>query len=351
MEREDEGVEMETIDMDPGKGDCCGGDDLAVTEGGVPDRDEVMQYYEEAAASPKASLCCPTSYREEDVAHIPEEVQAISYGCGSPVARAGVRPGETVVDLGSGGGIDCFIAAKAVGASGKVIGVDMTDAMLDKARSNARAVSERLGYANVEFRKGYLEAIPIADNTADLVTSNCVINLSIDKKRVFSEMARILKSGGRFVVSDIISDGPVPMSLRNDVERWGECIAGALTREEFLDAAVSAGFHGVEFVTDYLWKVVGGIGFHSVTFRGSAFEKMRDCVFIGQTATYRGPFASATDDEGHIFSRGIAVEICTDTANQLSAAPYRGLFEVSGAETEAMNADGNGPDGCGPACC
>ena len=148
-------------------------------------REDVRNFYSKAAVSAQESLCCPTQYDAADLSHIPEEVRAISYGCGSQVNRASIRPGETVVDLGSGGGIDCFIAAKLVGESGKVFGIDMTDEMLKVAQTNAIPVAENLGYNNVEFKKGFLEAIPLQDQSVDLVTSNCVINLSTNKKAVF----------------------------------------------------------------------------------------------------------------------------------------------------------------------
>ncbi len=194
----------------------------------------VQAFYGEAAQTPQAGLCCPVSYDREDLAHIPKDVIDRFYGCGGPMSVAGVKPGETVVDLGSGAGIDVFIAAKKVGASGRAIGVDMTDPMLGVAGENKAKVAQALGYDAVEFRKGYLEQVPVEERSADLVTSNCVINLSPDKKKVFAEMWRILKDHGRIVVSDIVADRALPPQLKVNVHLWGECISGALSEDEFL---------------------------------------------------------------------------------------------------------------------
>src|SRR5262249_21662774 len=156
---------------------------------------------------------------------IPEEVLKVSYGCGTPAGLKTVSHGETVLDIGSGGGIDCFEASRLVGLTGHVIGVDTTDTMLAIARENAPRVAANLGYAssNVEFRKGTADAIPVLDGTIDLIISNCVINLTPDKRKVFREMFRVAKSGGRFTLSDIVADQPVPQYLAHDVEKWGDC--------------------------------------------------------------------------------------------------------------------------------
>jgi MoaA/NifB/PqqE/SkfB family radical SAM enzyme/SAM-dependent methyltransferase len=288
----------------------------------------VQEFYGHAAEQPQAELCCPISHDPADVAHIPGAVLERFYGCGSPVTIAGVQAGETVVDLGSGGGIDCFIAARRVGPAGRVIGVDMTDRMLAVARENLPLVSQSLGYENVEFRKGYMEELPLADRSADLVTSNCVINLSPDKKAVFAQMWRILKDHGRAVVSDIVTEVPVPPALRINPRMWGECLSGALQEHEFLELLREAGFHGLAVLKKSYWKEVQGYRFFSVTVRGHKFEKKAGCVFIGQKALYRGPFEAVVDEEGHVFPRHHEVEICTDTAAKLTAAPYASMFTV-----------------------
>ncbi len=292
-------------------------------------RQVVRAFYGKAAKEPQEELCCPTGYQKEDVSHIPQEVLDRFYGCGSPMSIAGVIDGETVVDLGSGGGIDCFIAAKKVGPDGKVIGIDMTDEMLETANKNNKFVAEHLNYNVVEFRRGFLEEIPVADKTVDLITSNCVINLSPDKKAVFREMWRILKDTGRAVVSDIVSEGEVPPHLRVNEKLWGECMGGALTEEEFISYLEQAGFYGLQVLQKVFWKEVEGCKFFSVTIRGYKFEKKAGCTYIGQWAIYRGPFKAVMDEEGHSFPRNEPVEICTDTAAKLQDPPYKGLFTVT----------------------
>jgi len=231
-------------------------------------REDVASFYGKAAEEPQPSLCCPAIYEEVETGHIPKEVLEVAYGCGSPVSQARIEEGETMLDLGSGGGIDCFIAARITGPSGTVFGIDMTDEMLKKALENKAAVVANLGYDNVQFKKGHLEEIPVDAGCVDLVTSNCVINLSVDKGRVFQEIYRVLKSGGRFVISDIVSDRPVPENMKQDKELWGECISGALTVEEFVGFARSAGFEGVSLLSTTFYREVEGVTFSSITFQG-----------------------------------------------------------------------------------
>ena len=282
---------------------------------------------------------------EADLTHIPAEVVERFYGCGSPVAAAALAPGETMVDLGSGAGIDCFIAAKKVGAEGRVYGIDMTDSMLAVAQDCRSKVAEALGWDVVEFRRGFLEAIPLEDATAHVVTSNCVINLSPDKPKVFREIWRVLKDHGRAVVADIVADREVPPKMRADGQLWGECISGALTEEAFLAALERAGFYGVSIVQKTFWREVEGCRFYSVTVRGYKFEKRAGCSYVGQYAIYLGPLKAAIDEEGHLFPRGSHVEVCTDTAAKLSRAPYAGSFVIVDGPTGHAAVDG------GDACC
>jgi len=295
-------------------------------------REDVKSFYAEAAAEPRPELCCPTAYSGADTSHIPDEVLDVSYGCGSPVTISGLTGGETMLDLGAGAGIDCFIASKMTGPSGRVIGIDMTDEMLEKAEKNKVEVARRLGYGNVEFKKGFLEDIPANTESVDLVTSNCVINITAEKAPVFREIYRIIKDGGRFVISDIISEMPVPDSMREDSTLWGECISGALTTEEFISLAKDAGFYGITILADSFYREAGGINFYSITFCAHKLSGGERCLYLGHQATYIGPFESVSDDDGHEFPRGLAIEVCTDTARKLSRAPYTGCFTITEPE-------------------
>ncbi len=187
-------------------------------------------------------------YSTEELADLPDTVTDISLGCGNPTAIAELQPGEVVLDLGSGGGIDCFLAAKQVGSEGRVIGLDMTPDMIRLARRNAK----KLGATNVEFRYGEMEEMPIPDESVDVIISNCVINLSPDKDAVFGEAYRVLRPGGRMSVSDIVVDGDLPQSIRSRLDAWAGCIAGALDESVYLDKIRAAGFKEVEVASrDY----------------------------------------------------------------------------------------------------
>lgn len=220
--------------------------------GTSPIHEAVRERY--AGYARTGSTCCGDGsnllYPEELLTAVPGEVANFTLGCGDPITLASLQPGETVLDLGSGGGLDCFLAAKKVGASGRVIGVDMTPEMLERAQASAT----RLGFANVEFRHGYLENLPVEESSVDVVISNCVINLSPDKPQVFREMFRVLRSpdlasgkpGGRVAVSDIVTNGPLPESVRIDMEAWGACVAGALDVKDYTRGLSEAGFTEVK---------------------------------------------------------------------------------------------------------
>jgi arsenite methyltransferase len=208
----------------------------------------------------QVSSCCGGAQAEEiskNIGYSEQEINAVpnganlGLGCGNPTALAALRKGEVVLDLGSGAGFDCFLAAKKVGKTGKVIGVDMTPEMLDKARENA----EKGGYTNVEFRLGEIENLPVADNTVDIVISNCVINLSTDKKRVFNEAFRVLKPGGRFMVSDIVLLQELPQFIKNSVPGYVGCISGAILKEKYLDTVKQAGFLDVSVMDETSFPV------------------------------------------------------------------------------------------------
>ncbi len=184
------------------------------------------------------AACCENQLYSLDLLEgLPADVTGFTLGCGNPIDVAALQPGETVLDLGSGGGLDCFLAAKQVGPTGRVLGVDMTPEML----ARARAAAARLKFSQVEFRQGYLERMPVARNSVDAVISNCVINLSPDKPQVFGEIARVLKPGGRLAVSDIVIDGAMPAALREDPEAWSECLAGAIDWRDYARGLELAG--------------------------------------------------------------------------------------------------------------
>ncbi|MBI3415018.1 MAG: methyltransferase domain-containing protein [Verrucomicrobia bacterium] len=325
----------------------------------------VRARYAAAAKKSEAALCCPVSYNADLLKVIPAEVIEKDYGCGDPSKH--LRVGETVLDLGSGTGKICFIAAQVVGPEGRVIGIDMTDNMLEVARRNAPVVAQRLGYANVEFRKGRiqdlaldlevldreLKARPITDansflaadelardlrvrqplvaeDSVDVVVSNCVLNLVEPdaKRQLFGEIFRVLKKGGRAVISDIVSDEDVPVEMQRDAELWSGCIAGALREDSFLHAFEVAGFYGIRILErgEKAWSTVRGIEFRSVTVE--AFKgKQGPCFERNQAVIYKGPFKEILDDDGHRLERGLRYAVCDKTFQLYRQAPYRECFE------------------------
>ncbi|MGL4400710.1 MAG: methyltransferase domain-containing protein [Luteolibacter sp.] len=333
--------------------------------------------YAAAAAAPEAALCCPVEYDPRFLKIIPSEVIEKDYGCGDPSTH--LRPGDTVLDLGSGTGKICFIAAQVVGPTGKVIGVDMTDDMLEVANRNALIVAERLGYANVEFRKGRIQDLgldlnlldqelqknPISDaasylaadalaanlrvkhplipsDSIDAVVSNCVLNLVETplKRQLFEEIFRVLKKGGRAVISDIVSDEEIPLHLQNDAYLWSGCISGAYTEEGFLQAFADAGFYGIEILKrdDAPWQTVEGIEFRSVTIQAWK-GKQGPCFERNQAVVYKGPFLKVLDDDGHAMERGKRYAVCDKTFNLYQAAPYKEHFAFIEPLTDIPLAD------------
>ncbi len=320
--------------------------------------------YAAAAKAPEAALCCRVEYDRRYLEIIPAEVIEKDYRCGDPSRY--VKPGETVLDLGSGTGKICFIAAQVVGPKGRVIGVDMTDEMLEVARRNAPIVAERLGYENVEFRKGRIQdlaldlekldaglmRLPITDaasflaadelaeelrltrplilsDSVDVVVSNGVLNLvePRSKRQLFDEIFRVLKKGGRAVISDIVSDEPVPEQLQSDPQLWSGCMGGALTEEGCLKAFSDAGFYGIQILKrdDQSWRTVEGIEFRSVTVQ--AFKgKQGPCFERNQAVIYLGPFKEVLDDDGHRMERGKRYAVCDKTFQLYKKEPYRQHF-------------------------
>jgi arsenite methyltransferase len=234
-------------------------------------KNEVRERYAREALKvrdTKAPACCGSSatagadlissnlYQDAETAQIPAEALAASLGCGNPTALAELKPGETVLDLGSGGGIDVLLTARRVGPSGKAYGLDMTDEMLELARDNQR----KAGVQNVEFLKGEIENIPLPDNCVDVIISNCVINLSADKDRVLREAFRVLKPGGRFAVSDIVVRGEMPNEIQRRIELWAGCIAGALEDREYEAKLARAGFKEIEVEPTRVYKAADAKG-------------------------------------------------------------------------------------------
>lgn len=214
--------------------------------------------------APSASSCCSSPdpitsnlYGLSETAEVPETAVTASLGCGNPTALAKLKEGETVLDLGSGGGIDVLLSARRVGPTGKAYGLDMTDDMLALARENQR----KAGVTNVEFLKGEIESIPLPDASVDVVISNCVINLSADKGKVLREAFRVLRPGGRLAVSDVVVRGDVPPAIRRNVELWIGCVAGALEETEYREKLAAAGFTGIEIEPTRVYKVEDALSF------------------------------------------------------------------------------------------
>jgi SAM-dependent methyltransferase len=244
----------------PGQASCCDPSPMA------GDQDKSVAHSRCCGPSPAAASedrhtaqtsCCGPSdvsvdssgavrlYQGEDLTDLPESVTDASLGCGNPLAIAGLQPGEVVLDLGSGGGIDCFLAAKKVGPEGRVIGLDMTPDMIKLARRNAK----KIGVTNVDFRYGEMEEMPLPDASVDVIISNCVINLSPDKDAVFREALRVLRPGGRLSISDMVVDGDLPPFFRDRLDAWAACLAGALDERVYLDKIRTAGFTEVEVLS------------------------------------------------------------------------------------------------------
>jgi arsenite methyltransferase len=227
---------------------CCGS---SAVDSVMPETGSVHHYVQEfyAERARNSNSCCGDAsdnqlYTAEMLANMPGDVAGFSLGCGDPITLAQLQPNEVVLDLGSGGGLDCFLASKQVGDDGFVIGIDMTPEMLDRARIAAK----NMGINNVEFREGYLEQMPVSDDRVDVIISNCVINLSPDKPQVFAEMLRTLKPGGRVSVSDIVTQGEIPAAVRKDMQAWGACVAGALDMEDYVAGLEAAGFEEVSLL-------------------------------------------------------------------------------------------------------
>ncbi len=220
-----------------------------MTQSPAPIHETVREHYAERIKN-SASCCGPSDccapennlYPIDLLTTVPSDVASTSYGCGDPITLASLKPGQTVLDLGSGAGLDCILAAQKVGEEGHVIGVDMTPEMIVRAQANAK----RVNLKNVEFRHGYLESLPVESSTVDVIISNCVINLSPDKEKVFNEAFRVLAPGGKLAVSDIVTSGPLPEAVKQSLSAWAGCVAGAVQAEDYIGMMKSVGFTDID---------------------------------------------------------------------------------------------------------
>lgn len=315
-------------------------------------KESVKEYYGKQVQKTddlEYDACSIADYDLKLLEPITEEVKKKRYGCGSPIPEA--VSGLTVLDLGCGSGIDVFITAQLVGPAGKVIGVDMTEEQLAVANRNIDPIMKNLGYdkPNVEFIHGAIESLDLPDASIDSVLSNCVINLSTDKDAVFSELYRVLKPGGEFLIADIVADRRIPEELVNDAKLYSECLTGADYEGDFIRRMATAGFNDVRQVSRRNTKdIIEGIHFVSVTFRGFKIDLEEKCEDYGQVAVYEGTLPGSPEayhlDRGHIFPAGGAVRICKNTADILRQSRFSEYFHVADeiAHLGLFNCSGSG---------
>jgi len=325
----------------------------------------VLARYSECIQGRIEPPCCPVDYDKELLKIIPREIVDRDYGCGDPSRY--VQAGDVVLDLGSGSGKICYMAAQLTGEKGRVIGIDMNDNMLDLARKYQSEMAKVLGNDRIEFHKGYIQDLAldvaametwlqdhpvnnaaalaaleawkdeqrrqrpmIPDKSVDLVISNCVLNLVSDgqKRHMVEEIFRVVKPGGRIAISDIVSDEPVPQKLKEDKLLWSGCISGAFTEQAMLEEFQRAGFQAVCYNkwSAEPWQVLAGIEFRSVTITAIKGEDV-ECLDQGHAVIYRGPFSYVRDDDGHEYPRGERMAVCARTYRMLTeTAPYRDAF-------------------------
>ena len=302
----------------------------------------VRQFYGERSHQTDKTIVNPVN-QDDDVSRIlPKEVQLRSYGCGSPVEDANISPGETVVDLGSGTGIECFIASEKTGKRGLVIGVDMTDEMIQVARKAKKEAEEALGFSNTIFVKGVLEDVPVSDNSADVVISNCVINLTGNKRRVFKEIARILKPGGRMVISDVVTEEEPPLSIRADQELTGECIGGAMVQTYLFSLLEDIGFSEIKIVKRFPYRVVQGHRFYSLTFSAIAPGSKDRSVPV----MYGGPFKALVTEDGRVLGRGKLGSILLQRGTDENKLSMYGIYVVDQESGSFTNLDASSSCSC-----
>ena len=324
----------------------------------------VLSRYSEGAQEKQQSLCCPVDYDASLLKLLPQEIIDKDYGCGDPSRY--VQQGDIVLDLGSGSGKICYMAAQLIGNTGQVIGVDMNDDMLALARKYQTEMADKLGGDKVTFLKGHIQDLAsdldatavwlsdnpvpemasvttfeqwkrdqqkskplVDDNSIDLVISNCVLNLVDDdqKQQLVSEIFRVVKPGGRIAISDIVSDELVPQHLKEDTDLWSGCISGVFQEQEMIDVFLQAGFQAVSFDkwSTQPWQIVEEIEFRSVTLTATK-PLGKECLDRGHAVIYKGPFSFIKDDDGHEFPRGERMAVCERNFRFLTQGPYKDDF-------------------------
>jgi SAM-dependent methyltransferase len=324
----------------------------------------VSERYSQGAQARESALCCPVSFNPKYLEALPEEIIERDYGCGDPTPF--VQAGDVVLDLGSGAGKVCWIAAQVAGPEGRVIGVDMNTEMLSLAQKHHATIAGRVGFDNVTYRRGMIQDLAldldlleahlrenpvsgaeswlklrqleeqlrkdhplIEDNSVDVILSNCVLNLvrPADKNQLFEEIFRVVKPGGRVAISDIVADEDVPVAMQEDPDLWSGCISGAYREDLFLEAFSKVGFHGVEIAKrdEQPWQTVNGYEFRSMTVL--AYKDLADTdLDRNQALVYNGPFEEVQDDLGRKFQRGERTPVGERAFQRLQAAPYQGMF-------------------------
>lgn len=260
----------------------------------------IKSFYTDAAKIVKDDIVNPVGYEADEISHIPEASKVRSYGCGSPVMDCQLKKGEVLVDLGCGTGTECLIAAKKTGKKGRIIGIDMLDTMINIAEESARQAGKNLGYSNVEFHNAYLEDLPVDSSSVDIVISNCVINLTVDKRRTFSEIFRILKPGGRLVISDIVSSSSVPIEIQYNEKLRGECIGGAMREDALFSLLRDLRFEHSYIIKRFLYREVKNFPFYSITY--SAHKPL---AVQTRKVIYRGPFEGILLNNGQVIRKGV----------------------------------------------
>ncbi len=292
----------------------------------------VKDFYSDAASETKEDILNPVCYEPSLLSHIPHAFRFRGYGCGSPVLDADIRDGEHVADLGAGRGVECFIAARLAGKEGKVTGVDMLDPMLAIAETARFQVEKNLGYSTLSFKKGYLENLPLKDDSTDVVISNCVMNLSVHKIKAFAEIFRVLKPGGRLVISDVVCETEPGPFIRNDETLKGECIAGSLTETRLMAILENTGFTATTLIKRFPYRNVNGHMFYSLTYRA-----VKPCGYGTVNAMYRGPLPFLVTEKGEILPKGQRMDIDGDLAGSLGDQIF--IMDETGSVTniEAEN--------------